>query len=114
MNTFQRTSAVFNVGMKRLINAPVIGGWLSKSMTEISYVGRKSGRRISLPVSYKRRGDQVTIGVALPDQKGWWRNFYPDGGPVSIALDGVERSGVAVAHRDGKSVHVKIQLDAVS
>ncbi|WP_072803764.1 hypothetical protein [Rhodococcoides yunnanense] len=111
MNTFQQLAGVANVVMRPLISAPVVGRLLSKAITDITYVGRKSGRTFSIPVGYKRRGDQVTIGVAVPDRKGWWRNFYPDGGPISIRLDGVDRPGHAVAHRKGGSVHVSVQLD---
>ncbi|NLE78376.1 MAG: hypothetical protein GX610_02155 [Rhodococcus sp.] len=111
MNRFQQGAAAFNKVMSRLLDAPFVGRYLSRSMTEISYVGRKSGRRFSLIVSYKRRGDELTIGVAMPDKKGWWRNFHPDGGPIYVQLDGVERTGTAVAHRNGDNVHVKVALD---
>ncbi|MFD4366735.1 hypothetical protein [Rhodococcus sp. NPDC058521] len=111
MNRFQQGAAAFNVVMRRLIDAPVVGKFLSRSMAEVSYVGRKSGRRFTLVVAYKRRGDELTIGVAMPEKKGWWRNFHPTGGPIVVHLDGVERTGTAVAHRDGSNVHVKVALD---
>ena len=78
MNTFQRVSAAVNVVVQPLIGAPIVGKLLGRSMTVITYVGRKSGRTFSAPVSYKRKGDHVTIGVAMPDKKSWWRNFYPE------------------------------------
>lgn len=110
MNTLQRAAAGFNALVRPLLKAPIIGKYVSGSIAEISYTGRKSGREFSLIVSYKLRGDEVTIGVALPDKKHWWRNFYPDGGPIRIELDGVERSGNAVATKNGNQVLVKVTL----
>ena len=112
MNKFQRGAAAFNVLVKPLISAPIIGKYISGSLTEITYTGRKSGKQFSLPVSYKHRGDEVIIGVAMPDKKNWWRNFYPDGGPISIELDGTTRTGQAVTRKDGGSVYVKVTLDS--
>ena len=79
----------------------------------ITYVGRKSGRTFSAPVSYKRKGDHVTIGVAMPDKKSWWRNFYPEQGPIVLQLDGIDRPGEALAHRKGKGVYVSVELAPV-
>lgn len=112
MNTFQRAASGFNALVKPLINAPIIGKFVSSAITEITYTGRKSGKEFSIPVGYKRSGDQVTIGVAMPDKKSWWRNFYPDGGPISIELDGATRTGHAVTHKDGDRVYVSVQLDS--
>ncbi|WP_338888805.1 hypothetical protein [Rhodococcus sovatensis] len=112
MNTFQRVAKGFNLLVRPLINAPIIGKYISGTLTEITYTGRKSGKEFTIPVAYHRRGDEVIIGVAMPDKKSWWRNFYPDGGPIRIELDGTRRTGRAVAHRDGDSVHVKVALDS--
>jgi hypothetical protein len=63
-------------------------------------------------VSYRRTGDEVTIGVALADAKSWWRNFLGDGGPISLRLDRTDRSGHAVARRDDRGrVTVAVRLD---
>src|ERR1700712_2800945 len=66
-------------------------------MTVVTYRGRRSGTVVSLPVSFVHDGDEVSIGVALPDQKSWWRNFTGDGHPLSIRLDGADRTGHGVA-----------------
>lgn len=114
MNTFQRVAAAVNVLVRPLLTAPIIGRSLSRSMTQISYVGRKSGRTFSLPVAYARHGTTVTIGVAMPEKKGWWRNFYPDGAPMLLELDGIDRRGHAVAHRDDRGVHVTVELEPLT
>jgi hypothetical protein len=48
-----------------------------------------------------------------PDAKSWWRNFLGEGGPITLLrLDGVDRTGHAVADRDEKGrVTVTVQLD---
>jgi hypothetical protein len=77
----------------------------------VTYTGRRSGKTISLPVAYKRRGDDVVIGVSMPDAKTWWKNFLGDGAPLTITLDGRDRTGHAVARRDEKGqVAVDVRL----
>jgi hypothetical protein len=70
------------------------------------------GSHLRTPVGYRRAGDTVTISVSLPERKTWWRNFTGDGGPVSLHLDGENRTGHAVAPVDGKGqVTVTVRLD---
>jgi hypothetical protein len=74
----------------------------------ITYTGRKSGRAISLPVGYRRSGDDVV----MPDAKTWWRNFLGDGAPLTITLDGRDRTGHAIARRDDNGrVVVNLRFD---
>lgn len=80
--------------------SPRFGGLISGNIAMLTYTGRRSGRTVSIPVGYRRSGDEISIGVSMPDAKTWWRNFLGDGGPLSLRLDGVERAGHAVAHRD--------------
>lgn len=49
----------------------------------------------------------------MPDAKQWWRNFLGDGGQLTlVGLDGQDRTGHAVAVRDGRGrVTVSVQLD---
>jgi hypothetical protein len=88
------------------------GSRMSKSLTVVTYTGRRSGRTVSTPVSYRRDGSTVTIQVSLPQRKTWWRNFTGDGGPLSLRLDGADRAGHAVAQVNDKSqVTVTVRLD---
>jgi len=48
---------------------------LSGSVDVVRYTGRRSGRTITTPTQYARRGDQLIILVARADEKTWWRNF---------------------------------------
>jgi hypothetical protein len=101
-----------------LINAPVaalansrFGALLNRNIVMLSYTGRRSGRTFSIPVAYRRSGDEVTITPNLPDSKTWWRNFLGDGAPLTLQLDGTERPGHAVATRDQKGrVTVTVRL----
>jgi hypothetical protein len=97
-----------------LIDAPVVGGFVRRGLINIRYVGRRSGKTIETPVGYRRSGDTITIGVSMPDGKSWWRNFLGEGGPITLLkLDGRDRTGHAVAHRDDKGrVSVTVRLDA--
>jgi hypothetical protein len=111
MNLFQRTSKLFNAAFTPLLSLPVIGPALGKSMTTISYTGRKSGKNFSLPIAYQRRGDEVVIGVAMPDQKQWWRNFLDEGADLTLHFADGDRTGHAVATRkDDGSVALKVAL----
>jgi len=52
------------------------------------------------------------INVAMPDAKTWWRNFLGDGAPLTITLDGRDRTGHAIARRDDHDrVAVDLRLD---
>jgi hypothetical protein len=107
-----RAAPVFNAPVAALATSPRWGRLVSGNIAMLTYTGRRSGRTVSLPVGYQRRGDQVTISVNLPDAKSWWRNFLGAGGEATLTLDGRDRTGHAVAQRDEKGrVTVTVQLD---
>ncbi|WP_089949219.1 nitroreductase/quinone reductase family protein [Lentzea xinjiangensis] len=94
-----------------LRDAPLVGKFVRKGITVVSYTGRRSGRTFTTPVGYRRRGDLVEIRVAMPDAKTWWRNFGGEGGPLTLELDGVQRTGHATSHRDDRGrVTVRVRL----
>ncbi|RIV37576.1 nitroreductase/quinone reductase family protein [Micromonospora radicis] len=100
-----------NSTVMALRSSPGLGPLLSRNLTVITYAGRRSGRTFSTPVSFRRTGDTVTIRVAMPDAKNWWRNFLDEGGPITVQLDGVDRAGHAVARRDDRGrVTVTVRL----
>lgn len=103
---------VFNGAVTALADSPRWGRLVSGQIATISYVGRRSGRRIELPIGYRRSGDEVTINVMMADQKAWWRNFLGAGAPLTIRLRGVEHPAHAVATRDDRGrVKVTAHLD---
>jgi hypothetical protein len=106
-----RAAPLFNAPVAAIANSPRLGARLRRNVTLITYTGRRSRRTFSIPVAYRRRGDEIDIAANLPDAKTWWRNFVGDGAPISLTLDGAERAGHAVAHRDDKGrVTVRVRL----
>jgi hypothetical protein len=115
VNTFQKIAGAANKVVIAALKVPVLDKAAGKTMVMITYTGRKSGKSFTLPVGYKKKGDELLIGVAMPDQKNWWRNFSGEGGPISVKLDGVERTGHAVSHRNERGqVSVKVTLDQLA
>jgi hypothetical protein len=111
-STLRRSVNWFNRGVSALAGSPRLGKVMGRYFTTVTYRGRRSGRTFSTPVGYRRSGDVVTISVMLPDAKSWWRNFDGEGGPLGLQLDGRDRTGHAVARRDGpRRVTVTVQLD---
>jgi hypothetical protein len=109
----KRAVGRFNSCVMTLRSSPRWGPMISRRLTVVTYVGRRSGQTFSTPVAFRREGDTVTIGVQFPDAKRWWRNFLAEGGPISLQLDGIDCTGHAVAKRDeAGSVTVTVQLDA--
>ena len=107
-----RAAPVVNAPVVALTNSPRWGKFLGGSFANVTYTGRKSGRTVSLPVNYRRRGDDVVINVGMPDAKTWWRNFLGEGAPLRIMLDGRDRAGHAIARRDEQGrVAVKVRLE---
>ncbi len=107
-----RAAPLLNAPVAAIAASPRFGSLLRRSVTLVTYTGRRSGKTFSIPVAYQRGGDEgIDIGVNLPDAKTWWRNFLGDGAPLSVTLDGVERAGHGVAHRDDQGrviVHVRL------
>lgn len=55
----------------------------SAGLMSLSYEGRRSGRRVTIPVGYQKRGDAVTVLVSKAWRKQWWRNFAE---PMAVEL----------------------------
>ncbi|WP_308169845.1 hypothetical protein [Acrocarpospora catenulata] len=109
----KRAISRFNSWVVTLRSSPRWGRLISRHLTVVTYTGRRSGRTFSTPVAFRRTADTVTIGVQFPDAKKWWRNFLADGGPISLHLDGIDRTGHAIARRDKAGrVTVTVQLDS--
>ena len=106
-----RAAPLVNAPVAAIANSRRFGGLVNRNITMLSYTGRRSGRRFSTPVAYRRIGDEITINANLPETKTWWRNFVGDGGPITLQINGTERAGRAVAKRDAKGrVTVTVRL----
>jgi deazaflavin-dependent oxidoreductase (nitroreductase family) len=78
--------------MTVMLKTPGLQRLVGKSTALLTFTGRRSGRRITTPVSYLQVGDRVlTTGHRT---RQWWRNLVPNPG-VTIRLAGKDYSGVA-------------------
>jgi hypothetical protein len=92
--------------MNRLVNPIVrmilrspVHRLLSGSFAVMTYTGRKSGRRHSLPVMYAERTGELVVFAGRPREKRWWRNLR-GGALVEIVLRGRRLEGRAEAILD--------------
>src|ERR1700739_1298601 len=89
-----RGAPLVNTPVAAIAASPRFGVLMERWITSVTYPGRRSGRTFTMPVAYRRRGDEaIDIGVNMPDAKTWWRNFLGDGAPLSVTLGGVDRAG---------------------
>ena len=59
----------------------------SDSLVLITYRGRSSGRRFTIPAMYAEHDGTLTIFVGHPERKRWWRNLR-GGAEVDVWLRG--------------------------
>jgi hypothetical protein len=110
VSVIQKLAVIVNGVVRPLVTSPRWGRFVQRSMTVITYTGRRSGRTFSIPVGYKQKGDDLTIAVEFADHKSWWRNFTGEGAPILVRLHGIDRTGHGVARRDGRRVIVWVRL----
>lgn len=106
-----RAGPLLNVPVAAMANSRLFGRIVGRNVAVITYTGRRSGRTISTPVAYRRRGDELEIAANMPEAKNWWRNFTGDGAPLTVQMNGVESAGHGMAQRDASgrvTVHVRL------
>lgn len=98
-----------NAMMKSILRSP-LHGMVSKTITVISFTGRKSGKAYSTPVSYSQNGNTVTIFT----HGEWWKNVS-GGQAVSLRIRGKDYNGQAdvtvadkAAMAAGLTEHLKV------
>lgn len=71
---------------------------LSGRLLLLSFTGRKSGKRYTIPVGYAQEGDTLLLGT-----EGMWKANLRGGAPVAVRLRGEARRGTAavIADEDG-------------
>ncbi|HZY77859.1 MAG TPA: nitroreductase/quinone reductase family protein [Jatrophihabitantaceae bacterium] len=72
--------------VRALLSTPLICRGIGKRLVVLYVVGRKSGRRYTVPVAYTRVGDELLIGTPF----GWGRNLRT-GEPITIRFKGRRR-----------------------
>lgn len=78
-----------NPMMAALLRSP-FHGRLSHSMLLLSFHGRKSGKRYTLPLGYVQKNDRIFVLTHSP----WWKNLR-GGAPVLMRLRGRNVGGTA-------------------
>lgn len=114
MNLYQRAAARLNALIAPLVTSPRWGWTVQRSVLLLTCTGRRTGRTISTPVAYRRRGPlALRISVLQPEQKTWWRNSTGAGGAGALHLRGMHSTGWATAQRDARGrVTVTVALPA--
>ena len=72
--------------VRGLLRTPLLSRLIGRRLLTVYVVGRKSGRRYSVPVAYTRHEGDLLIGTSF----GWGRNLRT-GEPVAIRLKGRRR-----------------------
>jgi hypothetical protein len=83
--------------MRWALTTPVLQGMIGQGVALLSFKGRKTGKPYTIPVSYQREDDVVTI--ITKRQRNWWRNFESSK-DVELRLAGREYIGEAEIEPD--------------
>lgn len=87
-----RPPAWANSLMKWALTTPVIQSMVGSAVALLTFTGRRSGKVYTIPVSYLRDGDVVT--VVTKRQRTWWHNFEQPA-EVELRLGGHIYRGMA-------------------
>jgi deazaflavin-dependent oxidoreductase (nitroreductase family) len=89
----RRPLGMMNSAVLALLHSP-LHGLLDPGLCVLTYRGRRTGRRVTLPVVYARDGDRIVVLVGDAPDKQWWRNFTSPA-PVEVRRGVRSRTGTA-------------------
>ncbi len=92
--TLERVMGALNVLPKFILRLPFQTP-MSRRLLLLSYMGRKTGRSYTIPVSYVEKGEDLLIPGG-----GTWKTNLENGAPVQIRFLGKERSAIPEVIRD--------------
>ncbi len=95
---------VLNPTFKTLLRSP-LHGLLSGRLMVLTFTGRKSGKRFSIPVGYVQTDDTLLIAT----ESAWSKNLHGDV-PVRVRLRGRERAGLADVIADEEVMREKYRV----
>jgi len=103
-----------NHAMNFVLHSPM-HGVVSKTIMQITFTGRRTGRQYTTPVSYSRHGDEIYVF----SHANWWKNLR-GGALVTMCIRGQEHKGYAYpvaadkqAVAEGLAAHLrKVPVDA--
>src|SRR5919201_997478 len=85
-----RVLHAINPFVSAILRSP-LHGLLSTQLMLLTYTGRKSGKRYTIPVGYARDGETLVVFSS----RSWRRNLR-GGAPVEVLLQGRRYTGTAV------------------
>lgn len=80
---------IINPTFNLLLRTP-LHGLMSERLLLLSFTGRSSGKRYTMPVAYAQQGDTLLIAT----QSRWWKNLV-GGATVQVWLRGRNRNGTS-------------------
>jgi hypothetical protein len=91
--------AIANRLVRGLLRTPLICRGIGSRLITVYVIGRKSGRRYSIPIAYTQAGEQLLAGSPF----AWGRNLRNDE-PVAIRLKGKLRQANVEVFSDEEGV----------
>jgi deazaflavin-dependent oxidoreductase (nitroreductase family) len=91
-----------NPVVRAVLRSP-LHGLASRWLLLLTYTGRRTGRRYTLPAQYVRRGDELFLFPGRAARKTWWRNLRGRAS-VSVRLRGRDLAATAVVVSDEEEV----------
>ena len=88
-----------NVLMRGLLSTPGISSGIGKRLVTLHIVGRKSGRRMSIPVAYTGHEGSLLVGTPF----GWGKNLRT-GEPLEVTYKGKARTADVEVVKDETGV----------
>ncbi|HEX4791011.1 MAG TPA: nitroreductase family deazaflavin-dependent oxidoreductase [Actinospica sp.] len=91
--------SALNVVMRGLLNTPGISSGLGKRLITLYVVGRKTGKRYSIPVAYVEHDGALLIATGF----GWGKNLRT-GEPLEVRYKGRKRTADVEVVKDESGV----------
>jgi deazaflavin-dependent oxidoreductase (nitroreductase family) len=98
-----RVLHAINPFVTAILRSP-LHGLVSKQVMLLTYTGRKTGKRYTIPVGYARDGDTLVVFSS----RSWWRNLR-GGAPVEVRLQGRRYTGTAVPIEGPEEVMAQVE-----
>lgn len=95
---------VVNPVMAAVLRSP-LHGLLSTSIILLTFHGRKSGKRYTVPIGYLQQGDRLVLFT----HSNWWKNLRGQA-PVSVRLHGKEVQGTAALLEDPAAIAEAVRV----
>jgi deazaflavin-dependent oxidoreductase (nitroreductase family) len=103
-----RVLHTINPFVAAILRSP-LHGLLSKQVILLTYTGRKTGKRYTIPVGYARDGETLVVFSSRT-----WRRNLRGGAPVEVRLQGRRYTGTAVPIEDPEEVAAEVERTMAS